>query len=174
MCNAGKIYFTQITKARRIHCGFYKLKMKDDNKKNYFPNWQLILRRIHHGFYKLKMKDYNKKLFPQLAMDTEFFPYKWLNFFLANWPFVRKKFSINCQLGEIVFFLFLVDIKLKAQSERCAPYCAIGNWVLIANYCTKMGDTQIFSTNLRCASLFNDDLYNEPNFGRICLAGLYQ
>ncbi len=33
-----------------------------------------------------------------------------------------------------------------------------------------MGDGRIFSKNLR-AFLFNDDLSNEPNFGRIHLAG---
>jgi hypothetical protein len=33
-----------------------------------------------------------------------------------------------------------------------------------------MEDGQIFSKNLR-DSLFNDDLSNEPNFGRIHLAG---
>jgi hypothetical protein len=37
----------------------------------------------------------------------------------------------------------------------------------------KMGDGRIFSKNLR-APLFNDDLSNEPNFGRIHLAGQYQ
>ncbi len=36
----------------------------------------------------------------------------------------------------------------------------------------RMGDVRIFSKNLR-ASLFNDDLSNEPNFGRIHLAGQY-
>ncbi len=95
-------------------------------------------------------------------------------FFPCELAIRKEKIQYQLPIWEIVFFLFLVDIKLKAQSERCAPCCAIGNWVLIANYCTKMGDTQIFSKNLRCASLFNDDLYNEPNFGRICLAGLYQ
>ncbi len=35
-----------------------------------------------------------------------------------------------------------------------------------------MGDWQIFSKNLR-ASLFNDDLSKEPNFGRIHLAVQY-
>ncbi len=53
---------------------------------------------------------------------------------------------------------------------------------LIANYCTRWrpnfkglsqdGDGQIFSKNLR-ASIFNDDLSNEPNFGRIHLARQY-
>jgi hypothetical protein len=33
-----------------------------------------------------------------------------------------------------------------------------------------MGDGRIFPKNRR-ASLFNDDLWNEPNFGRIHLAG---
>ncbi len=36
----------------------------------------------------------------------------------------------------------------------------------------RMGDGRIFSKNLR-ASLFNDDLSNEPNFGRIHLSGQY-
>ncbi len=73
----------------------------------------------------------------------------------------------------------------KAQLERCAPYCAIGYWV---PYCQllflvrdgavaikgshTMGDGRIISKNLR-ASLFNDDLSNEPNFLRIHLAGQY-
>ncbi len=35
-----------------------------------------------------------------------------------------------------------------------------------------MGGGQIFLKNRR-ASLFNDDLSNEPNFGRIHLAGQY-
>ncbi len=34
----------------------------------------------------------------------------------------------------------------------------------------RMGEGLIFPKNL-CASLFNDDLSNEPNFGRIHLAG---
>ncbi len=35
-----------------------------------------------------------------------------------------------------------------------------------------MGDGRIFLKNLR-ASLFNDNLSNEPNFGQIHLAGVY-
>ncbi len=35
-----------------------------------------------------------------------------------------------------------------------------------------MGGSRIFPKNLR-ASLFNDDLSNEPNFGRNHLAGQY-
>jgi hypothetical protein len=35
-----------------------------------------------------------------------------------------------------------------------------------------MGDGRIFLKSFR-ASLFNDDLTNEPNFGRIHLAGQY-
>jgi hypothetical protein len=37
----------------------------------------------------------------------------------------------------------------------------------------RMGDGRIFSINL-CASLFNNDLSNEPNFDLIHLAGLYR
>jgi hypothetical protein len=35
-----------------------------------------------------------------------------------------------------------------------------------------MGDGQIFPKYIR-ASLFNDDLWNDPNFGRIHLDGQY-
>jgi hypothetical protein len=44
-----------------------------------------------------------KRSIPQLAIDTEFF--------------------------HSAFFQSLYDVKPKAQSERCAPYCAFGHWV---------------------------------------------
>jgi hypothetical protein len=60
---------------------------------------------------------------------------------------------------------------------RLSGQLAIG--FLIANYCTRWrcnfkrdGGQQDFFENLR-ASLFNDDLSNEPNFGRSHLAGQY-
>jgi hypothetical protein len=94
------------------------------------------------------MDDNKKKFIPQLAIDTEFF-----------------HFSRVCQS--------LYDVKPKAQSERCAPYCAIvGDGALTLKGSHGMGDGLIFSKNLR-ASLLYDDLSNEPNFGRIHLAGQY-
>ncbi len=57
---------------------------------------------IHRGFYKWKTINDNQKMFiPQLA--------------IGNW---FKNFSSRiCQS--------LYDVKAKAQSERCVPYCAI-------------------------------------------------
>ncbi len=50
------------------------------------------------------MDDKKTKFFPQLAIDTGFF---------------QKRI---CQT--------LYDVKPKAQSEQCVPYCAFGHWVL--------------------------------------------
>ncbi len=56
---------------------------------------------IHRGFYKWKTKDDNQKMF------------------ILQWQ-LRLNFSSRiCQS--------LYDVKPKAQSELCAPYCAIGN-----------------------------------------------
>jgi hypothetical protein len=69
------------------------------------------------------------------------------------------------------------DVKPMVQSEQCAPYCAIGNYCTcpLANYCTwwrcnfkglsEDGGRADFSKNF-CASLYNEDLSIEPNFGQ--------
>ncbi len=68
----------------------------------------------------------------------------------------------------------LYDVKPNAKSVRCAPYWANDNcctrW-----HCNFKGLPQYRGTNrflikTSAASLFNDDLSNEPNFGRIHLA----
>jgi hypothetical protein len=66
----------------------------------------------------------------------------------------------------------LYDVKPKAQSERCVPYCAFGQGAESLKGSHSMGDRRIFLKNRR-ASSFYKDLSNEPNFGRIHLAGQY-
>jgi hypothetical protein len=59
MAIAGKIVFAQFTKVWSFHHGFYKWKMKDDNKKGYseFGNWyQIFLSRICQSLYNVKPK----------------------------------------------------------------------------------------------------------------------
>jgi hypothetical protein len=99
--------------------------------------------------------DNPKKLIPQLANNSKFF---------------HRAFANPC-----------INVKPKAPSEQCAPYCTIGSLVptvhVVANYNYRMrwrcnfkgislfGGRADFSKNL-LVSLFNDNLSNEPNFGR--------
>ncbi len=53
---------------------------------------------------------------------------------------------------------------------RCLIAITVRDSTVLLKGSHRMGDGWIFSKNLR-ASLFNDDPSNEPNFGRIHLAG---
>ncbi len=76
----------------------------------------------------------------------------------------------------IVHLPILVRCKTKGAvgAVQCAPSVPLAIRCLIANYCTRGrcnfkglsrdGGWADFSKNLR-ASLFNDDLLNDPNFG---------
>ncbi len=77
----------------------------------------------------------------------------------------------------------LIQCKTKgAVGAVCALLCnwqlgaslpnTVGDGALTLQGSHRMGDGPFFSKNLQ-ASLFNDNLSNEPNFGRIHLAGQY-
>jgi hypothetical protein len=91
----------------------------------------------------------------------------------------KKKFIPPLGIDNEFFHSVFFNPWTKAQSEWCAPYCAFGQWPIIVldgaeslRGFHSMGDERIFLKN-RCASSFNKDLSNEPNFGRIHLAGQY-
>ncbi len=57
--DSKKTVFAQFTKVQSIHRGFYKLEMKDNNKKSLSRNWQLIPNfssRIYQSLYDVKRK----------------------------------------------------------------------------------------------------------------------
>jgi hypothetical protein len=76
----------------------------------------------------------------------------------------QNKFIPQLPIDTSAIFPSLYDVKPKAQSEWCVPYCAIGNMVsncqllYIVQDCTvalkgshRMGDRRIFSKNLRAS-----------------------
>ncbi len=67
-----------------------------------------------------------------------------------------KKFSINSQLRNKLFFIAIHRFSLVRAAMNALRICKMRNGV-----------------SNRRASLFNDDFSNEPNFGRIYLAGQY-
>ncbi len=92
-----------------------------------------------------------------------------------HWPLIMNFFA--------VYFSILVRCKTKgAGGVVCALLRICPFKCLIADYCIKWhgiykglshdGGWEDFSKNPR-ASSFNKDLSNEPNFGRIHLAGQY-
>jgi hypothetical protein len=103
------------------------------------------------------MDDDQKKLIPQLAIDTKFFLPAFANP-CTMWNQRRSWSGVPLTVQLVI---------------RC----------LIANYCTRWrrnfkglshdgGRSDFISKNLR-ASLFYDDLWTEPTFGLIYLAGQY-
>ncbi len=99
---------------------------------------------IYRGFYKWKtMDDNKKKVCSAIWQLTQ-------NFFIAYLPIL----------------LWCKTKRVSQSGVRLTVYCT--------RWCRKEisqdGDGQIFSKTL-CTSLFNGDLSNEPNFGRIHLAG---
>jgi hypothetical protein len=101
------------------------------------------------------MDQNQKKFIPQLAIDTEFF---------------HSAFVKPCSMQN------------QRRSQRCALTahlaieCLIANcwirWREIFKWLSQDGGRRIF-LKIFHTSLFNEDLSNEPNFGRIHLAGQY-
>jgi hypothetical protein len=99
---------------------------------------------------------------------------------------IKKSFSRNWQLKPNFFIAhlpILVRCKTKgAVGAECDLTAQLAIRCLIANFCRdvtvtlkgshRMGDGRIFSKNLH-ASLFNDDLSNEPNSFLIICKNLY-
>ncbi len=50
MATADKTAFAQFTKVKSIHRGFYKWKMKDDNKKKFIPQLAIDTKFFHRAF----------------------------------------------------------------------------------------------------------------------------
>jgi hypothetical protein len=123
-----------------------------------FPNVvKQSLHSIHWGFYKWKIKDDDQKSL------------------LRNWQLIQNFFTAHLPI--------LVRCKIKgAVGAVCAFTAQLVFRYLITHYCTRWrcnfkgpsqdGGRADISKNL-CASLFNKYLSNEPNFGRIQLAGQY-
>jgi hypothetical protein len=90
---------------------------------------------------------------------------------IQNFFFTRLSILVQCKTKGAVRAVYAL-LRIARLAIRC----------LIANYCTRWrsnikelsqdGGRADFSKNLP-ASLFNDDLSNKPNFGRIHLPGLY-
>ncbi len=108
---------------------------------------------MHRGFYKWKMKDGSKKICSAIGNWYRIFP------------------SRICQS--------LYDVKPKAQSEQCVPFCQLAIRCPITNYCMrwrcnfKGWVTGGFFLKTSAPLSLNDDLTKEPNFGWIHLAGQY-
>ena len=64
--------------------------------------------------------------------------------------------------------VFLPPVAIEKRGVLITPLRA----GLVFKGISQDGDGLIFQKN-HCASLFNDDLLKEPNFGRIHLAGQY-
>jgi hypothetical protein len=73
------------------------------------------------------------------------------------------------------FFIGHFPIPVRSSRSGVRGTAELAIRCLITNYYTRercKGGQADFSKNLR-ACLFNDDIWNKPNFGRIHLAGQY-
>ncbi len=103
---------------------------------------------------------------------------------IAPWPMpvsekgkmkIKKSLFCNWKLIPNVFIAYLPIFVLCKNEGAGGAVCAllpitVRDGTVTLEGSQRIEDGQIFPKNLR-ASLFNDDLSNEPNFGQIHLAG---